>query len=84
MNDFDQDWRQAREEALSKTIEELRAIGDHRRLLRRSPDAIRKAMGTFDRKTLPAREIAELVDLTETRVRQIADQEADEESSISA
>jgi hypothetical protein len=78
MSDFDQDWRQAREEALTKTIEELRAIGDHRRSLRKSPDAIRKAMGTFDRKTLPARRIAELVDLTETRVRQIADQTIEE------
>lgn len=56
-------------------VSRLNALGNCRNELRDDDGAaVREAIQRFDRTTLPARRIAELVGLTEARVRQIGSQ----------
>lgn len=75
MSTFQEDWRTARDDDLTKMVGRLLNLGAHRKALRTDDGAaVREALQKFDRSTLPTKRIAELVGLTETRVRQIGSQ----------
>lgn len=72
---FDDDLRTGREDDLRLMRRALLNIGDESRLARTLPRrralAVLEALHRFDRKTLPAREIASLVDVETQRIYQI-------------
>lgn len=75
MSTFEQDWRSARDDELTKTRTELKEIGERSRDLRRlaqdRQEAVLKALRAFPRGDLSYSQIAGDVDLTVERVRQI-------------
>lgn len=81
MNPFHDDLRENREENLSIIRQTLAQIGDESRRCRTLPSrralAVLEALKRFDRKTLPAKEIARLVDVETQRVYQIEKDDKD-------
>lgn len=81
MNPFQDDLRTNREDDLRLMRQTLREVGEESRRARTLPGrralAVLEALQRFDRKTLPAREIASLVDVETQRVYQIEKEDKD-------